>query len=43
LGWQKYKILAVALGSVFDWKDIMAYAIGIITILCLENRKSIIN
>ena len=38
LGLQKYKILAVALGSVFDWKDIIAYAIGIITVLCLENR-----
>ncbi|WP_414519288.1 DUF2809 domain-containing protein [Nostoc sp. PCC 9305] len=38
LGLQKYKILAVALGSVFDWKDIFAYAIGIITILWLENR-----
>ncbi|MBN4004441.1 MAG: DUF2809 domain-containing protein [Nostoc sp. LPT] len=37
LGLQKYKILAVALGSVFDWKDIIAYAIGIITVLCLEN------
>ncbi|WP_069070375.1 DUF2809 domain-containing protein [Nostoc sp. KVJ20] len=36
LGLQKYKILAVALGSVFDWKDIIAYAIGIITVLCLE-------
>lgn len=38
LGLQKYKILAVALGSVFDWKDIIAYTIGIITVLWLENR-----
>lgn len=38
LGLQKYKILAVALGSVFDWKDIIAYAIGIIIVLWLENR-----
>ncbi|UKO97377.1 ribosomal maturation YjgA family protein [Nostoc sp. UHCC 0870] len=43
LGWQKYQILAVALGSTFDWKDIVAYAIGIITVLFLENRKAIIN
>lgn len=42
-GWQKYKILAVALGSTFDWKDIIAYAIGIIIVLCLENRKAMIN
>ncbi|WP_257236684.1 DUF2809 domain-containing protein [Nostoc sp. 'Peltigera malacea cyanobiont' DB3992] len=26
------------MGSVFDWKDIIAYAIGIITVLWLENR-----
>ncbi|MEH2110947.1 ribosomal maturation YjgA family protein [Nostoc sp.] len=38
LGLQKYKILAVALGSVFDWKDIIAYGIGTITVLWLENR-----
>jgi hypothetical protein len=43
LGWQKYQILAVALGSTFDWKDIVAYAIGIITVLFWENRKAIIN
>lgn len=33
LGLQKYKILAVALGSTFDWKDIIAYAIGSIIVL----------
>jgi len=38
LGLQKYKILAVALGSTFDWKDIIAYTIGIITVLWLEKR-----
>ncbi|MCF4970406.1 ribosomal maturation YjgA family protein [Nostoc sp. CMAA1605] len=43
LGWQKYKILAVALGSTFDWKDIIAYAIGTATILWLEHRQTIIN
>ncbi|MBW4675600.1 MAG: DUF2809 domain-containing protein [Desmonostoc geniculatum HA4340-LM1] len=40
LGLQKYKILAVALGSTFDWKDIIAYAIGSIAILWFENRKN---
>ncbi|WP_427158774.1 DUF2809 domain-containing protein [Aliinostoc sp. HNIBRCY26] len=43
LGWQKYKIIAIALGSTFDWKDIIAYAIGTATILWLEHRKTIIN
>ncbi|MDZ8051365.1 MAG: DUF2809 domain-containing protein [Aulosira sp. ZfuVER01] len=37
LGWQKYKIIAVALGSTFDWKDIIAYTIGIAIVLLLEN------
>jgi hypothetical protein len=40
LGLQKYKILAIALGSTFDWKDIIAYAIGTVTILLLENKTN---
>ncbi len=38
LGLQNNKILAIALGSTFDWKDIIAYTIGIIVVLWLENR-----
>lgn len=41
LSLQNNQILAIALGSTFDWKDIMAYAIGIITVLWLENSKNI--
>ena len=40
LGLQKYQIIAIALGSTFDWKDIIAYVIGIITVLWLENRTN---
>ena len=40
LGLQNNKILAVALGSTFDWKDIIAYTIGIIVVLWLENRTN---
>ncbi|MBW4572928.1 MAG: DUF2809 domain-containing protein [Tolypothrix carrinoi HA7290-LM1] len=40
LGLQNNKILAVALGSTFDWKDIIAYTIGIIIVLWLENRTN---
>ncbi|MBD6620195.1 DUF2809 domain-containing protein [Komarekiella sp. 'clone 1'] len=40
LGLQNYKILAIALGSTFDWKDIIAYAIGTIIILLLENKTN---
>lgn len=39
LGLQNNKILAVALGSTFDWKDIIAYTIGIIIVLWLENKN----
>ncbi len=41
LGLQNNKILAVALGSTFDWKDIIAYTLGIIIVLWLENRTNI--
>ena len=40
LGLQNKKILAVALGSTFDWKDIIAYTIGIMIVLWLENRTN---
>ncbi|BBD63487.1 hypothetical protein NIES2109_63370 (plasmid) [Nostoc sp. HK-01] len=40
LGLQKYKILAIALGSTFDGKDIIAYTIGAITVLLLENQTN---
>jgi hypothetical protein len=39
LGLQNNKVLAVALGSTFDWKDIIAYTIGIIVVIWLENQK----
>jgi hypothetical protein len=39
LGLQNNKILAIALGSTFDWKDIVAYTIGIIIVIWLENKK----
>jgi glycopeptide antibiotics resistance protein len=39
LGLQNNKIMAVAIGSTFDWKDLLAYAIGTIVILLLENSS----
>jgi Protein of unknown function (DUF2809) len=38
LGLQNNKIMAVAIGNTFDWKDLLAYAIGTIVILLMENR-----
>ncbi|MBE9209191.1 DUF2809 domain-containing protein [Nostoc sp. LEGE 06077] len=40
LGLQKYKIMAIALGSTFDGKDIIAYTIGAITVLLWENQTN---
>jgi Protein of unknown function (DUF2809) len=46
LGLQKYKIVAIAIGSTFDWKDIIAYVLGTKIVLELEyitlkNQRSI--
>jgi hypothetical protein len=36
LGLQKNQFMAIVLGSTFDWKDVLAYAIGSAIILWLE-------
>jgi Protein of unknown function (DUF2809) len=41
LGLQNNKIMAVAIGSTFDWKDLLAYAIGTMVILCLERSHNL--
>jgi Protein of unknown function (DUF2809) len=40
LGLQNNRMLAIALGSTFDWKDLIAYAIGAITVLWFENKTN---
>ncbi|WP_310485117.1 DUF2809 domain-containing protein [Chamaesiphon sp. VAR_48_metabat_403] len=40
LGLEKYKIIAIAIGSTFDWKDIIAYILGTMTVLGLESKRS---
>jgi Protein of unknown function (DUF2809) len=40
LGLQKYKIIAIAIGSTFDWKDIIAYILGTTIVLGLESKQS---
>jgi Protein of unknown function (DUF2809) len=39
LGLQKYKIIAIAIGSTFDWKDIIAYILGTTIVLGLESKQ----
>lgn len=39
LGWRQYKVLAIILGTTFDWKDILAYVLGTAIILAWENRE----
>ncbi|ELS30906.1 MULTISPECIES: DUF2809 domain-containing protein [Pseudanabaena] len=37
LGLRQYKLLAIILGTTFDWKDILAYVIGTAIIVISEN------
>jgi Protein of unknown function (DUF2809) len=39
LGLRPYKLLVVILGTSFDWKDILAYALGTAIVLGCENRR----
>jgi glycopeptide antibiotics resistance protein len=38
VGWRQYKLLAVIIGTTFDWKDIIAYALGAAIVLGWENK-----
>ncbi|WP_434684387.1 DUF2809 domain-containing protein [Pseudanabaena minima] len=38
LGLAENKVLATILGTTFDWKDILAYALGTVIILVWESR-----
>jgi Protein of unknown function (DUF2809) len=38
LGLQKYKIVAIAIGNTFDWKDIIAYILGTTVVIGLESK-----
>lgn len=39
MGLAKYKILAIALGTSFEWFDILAYTLGFLTIILLEYSR----
>lgn len=43
LGLRQYKLVAIILGTTFDWKDIFAYFIGTAIILICENQAKILN
>lgn len=43
LGLRENRVIAIALGSVFDWKDILAYGIGIMTVLWIDKSGNRIN
>lgn len=40
LGLPKHNVVAIAIGSTFDWKDIIAYIIGTTIVLAIESKKS---
>jgi len=37
LGWEKSKVAKAFIGGSFDWFDIIAYTLGIMTVLIIEN------
>lgn len=39
MGWEKYRIIAIALGTGFSWYDMVAYTLGFLTILMVENQR----
>lgn len=39
LGWQDNRFLSILVGSVFDWKDILCYAVGCILLGVFEILK----
>jgi Protein of unknown function (DUF2809) len=39
-GLKKHKIVAIVLGSSFDWKDILAYTLGILVLIFSERKTS---
>jgi hypothetical protein len=41
-GLKQYKIIAIILGSSFDWRDIYAYTLGILAVF-LFNKKTLAN
>lgn len=38
---EKYSILKIIVGTSFSWTDMLAYTLGIITVLLIHNRKTI--
>ena len=40
MGLEKYRIIAVALGSSFAWYDMLSYTLGFLTILAVEYQRT---
>lgn len=38
LGLGKYKLATIVLGSTFDWLDLVAYTIGVVMVVSIENK-----
>jgi len=41
IGLEKYKVARIVLGTSFEWGDMVAYTLGILFVLIVENRKRI--
>jgi len=41
IGLEKYEVARIVLGTSFEWGDMVAYTLGILFVLIVENRKRI--
>ena len=41
IGLEKYKLAGIVLGTSFEWGDMLAYTLGVVVVLLVENRKRI--
>ena len=39
LGWEKYKLARIVIGTSFSWMDLFCYTIGVIHIVLIEKRR----
>lgn len=40
LGFESNKLAKIIIGSSFEWKDMLAYSVGILGVLLIENKKN---
>lgn len=41
LGFQNHRVLRIVIGTSFEWSDIVAYTLGIISVLFVEKQRAV--